>query len=249
VIIMGLDNLLAKMERRATDTPDTPCNLGDISDKHAPIKACTPDTPDTPQIFNVAGNALADLSAAANSATSCGWLLHFANSESLDVYFNPDAAHAEILERYPDALAAEPIPERTRRTPTEAEAAKLRMLVQVIGKAEKCTADEIEWAMAGALADPDGALAHYRTLAVEHRFTLPLDDDRRTCNQCTNLAKLRCLAAWRGEIVANRNYTPIRHIPRRCEGYMPKANDEDRRFGRERWPELIESPGAANPAP
>lgn len=65
-------------------------------------------------------------------------------------------------------------------------------------------------------------------------------DDRRTCNQCANLEGWRCLAAWRGEIVANRDYTPIRDIPRRCEGYIPDANDPDRRSGRERWPELID---------
>jgi hypothetical protein len=166
--------------------------------------------------------------------------LYFSDRDSLEVYCNPDATHAVILERYPDALAAEPIPARTRRKPTEAEAAELRALVQTIGVAEKWTADEIEWALAGALADPDGALVCDRALAVEHGIILPLDDDRRTCNQCANLARLRCLAAWRGEIVANRDYAPIRDIPRRCEGYMPDANDPDRRPGGERWPELIE---------
>lgn len=65
-------------------------------------------------------------------------------------------------------------------------------------------------------------------------------DDRRTCDQCANLEGRRCLAAWRGEIVANRDYAPIRDIPRRCEGYMPDPNDPDRRPGSERWPELIE---------
>jgi hypothetical protein len=125
----------------------------------------------------------------------------------------------------------------TVANPTETEVAELRALVQANGKAEQWTADETERATAGALAVERGIII------------LPLDDDRRTCNQCTNLAKLRCLAAWRGEIVANRDYTPIRDIPRRCEGYIPEANDEDRRLGRERWPDLIESPGAANPAP
>jgi hypothetical protein len=46
------------------------------------------------------------------SVASWGWLLHFADRESLEVYCHPDATHAAILERYPDALAAEPIPER-----------------------------------------------------------------------------------------------------------------------------------------
>ena len=179
----------------------------------------------------------------ANAITSWHWLLHFADREPLEVYCNPDATHAEILERYPDALAAEPIPERTRRTATQAEAAELRALVQAVGKAEQWTADEFEWATAAALDDPDGALACYRALVVEHRIILPIDDDRRTCNQCANLIARRCQAAKLGEIVANRDCEPIRDLPGRCEGYAPGADDPDRRHGRECWPGPIQKGG------
>ncbi len=113
-----------------------------------------------------------------DAVTSWGWLLHFADREPLEVYCNPDATHAEILERYPDALAAEPIPERTRRTPTEAEAAELRALVQTIGEAEQWTADEIEWATAGALADPDGALICFQDIA--RGFNAAVENNDRT---------------------------------------------------------------------
>ncbi len=66
------------------------------------------------------------------------------------------------------------------------------------------------------------------------------DDDRRACTQCANLTgRGLCLAARRGEIVASRSYEPIRDLPRRCEGYMPGANDADRRSGEECWPGLI----------
>lgn len=65
-------------------------------------------------------------------------------------------------------------------------------------------------------------------------------DDRRTCDQCANLIALRCQAAKRGEIVANRDYEPIRDLARRCEGYAPGADDPERRHGRERWPQLTE---------
>jgi hypothetical protein len=47
-----------------------------------------------------------------NDAPRWAWLLHFADREPLEVYCNPDATHAEILERYARAMAAEPIPER-----------------------------------------------------------------------------------------------------------------------------------------
>lgn len=61
-------------------------------------------------------------------------------------------------------------------------------------------------------------------------------DDRRRCDQCTNLTdRGHCLAAWRGEILASRNFQPVRDWRRRCEGYLPGPEDTDRRPGRERW--------------
>lgn len=60
-------------------------------------------------------------------------------------------------------------------------------------------------------------------------------DDRRTCGECANLVARRCQAAKRGELVAARDYEPIRDLPRRCEGYAPGAEDPDQRPGRERW--------------
>ena len=60
-------------------------------------------------------------------------------------------------------------------------------------------------------------------------------DDRRHCAECRNLSAGRCLAAWRGEIVAARRYRPIDDLPRRCEGYAPKSNDPDQRPGTQRW--------------
>lgn len=64
-------------------------------------------------------------------------------------------------------------------------------------------------------------------------------DDRRYCHECSNLtSKGRCLAAWRGEILAGSHYHPIDDIPRRCEGFAPKLDDPDQRAGRQRWPGL-----------
>jgi hypothetical protein len=60
-------------------------------------------------------------------------------------------------------------------------------------------------------------------------------DDRRHCSECSNLSAGRCLAAWRGEIVAGRQYRPIDDLPRRCEGYAPKSYDPDQRTGKQRW--------------
>jgi hypothetical protein len=69
----------------------------------------------------------------------------------------------------------------------------------------------------------------------------PFPDGRRRCGQCANMTgRGLCLAARRCEIVANRDYEPVRDLLRRCEGYQPGAGDPDRRTGRERWPDLIQ---------
>ena len=44
------------------------------------------------------------------------WLLHFADREPVEVACFPDVSHDEILERHPDAIAAEPIPLRSNET-------------------------------------------------------------------------------------------------------------------------------------
>ena len=65
--------------------------------------------------------------------------------------------------------------------------------------------------------------------------------DLRPCLLCRNLSPGgRCLAAWRGELRAARDYSPtFPDQPQRCIGYRPKADDPDRTPGRERWPELV----------
>jgi len=67
--------------------------------------------------------------------------------------------------------------------------------------------------------------------------------DLRPCLLCRNLSPGgRCLAAWRGELRAARDYSPtIPDLPQRCIGYRPAADDPDQRPGRERWPEMVES--------
>lgn len=102
---MGLDNLLAKMEQRATATPETPCNLGWVSAKPAPVKACTLATPETPQIINAVVNAGTD----APDARHFRWLVHFSDRDPVEVRCSPDATLGEILDCRPDAIAAEPI--------------------------------------------------------------------------------------------------------------------------------------------
>jgi hypothetical protein len=54
-----------------------------------------------------AQNTLTPTSAAVTTA-SRWWLIHYPDRDPVEVGCSPEATHAAILERYPDALAAEP---------------------------------------------------------------------------------------------------------------------------------------------
>lgn len=75
--------------------------------------------------------------------------------------------------------------------------------------------------------------------------TLPAEldwGDLRPCTWCRNLTRSgRCLAAWRGELRAARDYEPtFPGQPHRCIGYQPTDADPDQTRGLQRWPELAE---------
>lgn len=74
------------------------------------------------------------------------------------------------------------------------------------------------------------------------------EDDRRRCTQCLNRRPhdgvCRIAEPKAGALVAaNRSYAPDPVLPRRCEGYAPKASDPDQRPGADRWPGLIQKGG------
>lgn len=52
--------------------------------------------------------------------TAAGWLLHFPDLDPVAVAFAPERDQAEVLAAYPDALAAEPVPEETATVPADA---------------------------------------------------------------------------------------------------------------------------------
>jgi hypothetical protein len=169
---------------------------------------------------------------------SCCWLIHFVDRDPLPVTCCPALLHAEILGRYPDAIAAEPFTPIIRQplSPmTVEEEALIRAWLSLIQETESATiADVIERCQQDA-----DARSYFAGRATELPKPDPFPDDRRTCDQCANLIARRCQAAKRGKIVAGRHYEPIHDLPRRCEGYSPGPDDTDRRPGRERWPGLI----------
>jgi hypothetical protein len=155
----------------------------------------------------------------------------------------PEANHADILEWYSDALAAEPFTPTVRQpsAPLSAEEeAAIRAWLALIEETDPAT---IAAVIDHCQRDADARDYFTGRAAAELPKPDPFPDDRRTCDQCANLIARQCQAAKRGEIMASRNYEPIRDLPRRCEGYAPGADDPDKRHGRERWPGLIQKGG------
>jgi hypothetical protein len=82
---------------------------------------------------------------------------------------------------------------------------------------------------------------YFLRVAMAHKTAnTDFDDDRRYCHQCASLSPTgHCMAAWRGEIKASRNYRRIGDLRLRCKGYQPKADDPDQRQASDRWPGLL----------
>jgi hypothetical protein len=168
------------------------------------------------------------------------WLIHYPDRDPVEVACCPEATHADILERHPDAVAAEPFTPTIRQASaplTASDETAIRAWLALIEEIDPATIAEV---IGQCQRDADARDYFTGRAAAELPKPDPFPDDRRTCDQCANLIARRCQAAKRGEIVASRNYEPIRDLPRRCEGYAPGADDPDRRHGRERWPGLIQ---------
>lgn len=134
---MALEALLARLEAESV-TPVTPAETADVTAKPAPMLACTAVTPVT---------SSADV-------TQCAtlWMLHFPDLDPVAVAFAPAVDHAGALAAYPDALAAEPIPEEAATVPADALA-----LFDACAKAGLYADDDRAALPAMFALDPEGA--------------------------------------------------------------------------------------------
>jgi hypothetical protein len=175
---MALADLLSKMEGMAVDTPDTAGNGCAVSMKPLQDGTCTPDTFDTAQNVSVKDWALFN-----------AWLFHFADRNDLPVTFAPAVDRAAALAYYPEAVAAEPPPDRPQRKPTKAEAEEITALVSAVFPDD--TDDDRAEALAAALADPDGALLCYRTIAKDRGIAIaaPVVGTVKACRCCQHYAR------------------------------------------------------------
>ena len=120
---------------------------------------------------------------------------------------------------------------------TDTEETAIRTWLEHIGETDSAITNDV---LDKCRADQE-ARVYFLQRVKEVPTKLTFDDDRRHCHECANFTSSgRCLAAWRGEIRADRTYHPLDDLPRRCEGYSPGSSDSDRCTGRERWPNLFQ---------
>jgi hypothetical protein len=108
---MGLDDLLARLERAAgtAGTADVPA---DVPANPLQTLAGTAGTAGTAEKDKGGGDSSEPLPTdTAPPVRATRWLLHYADREPLEVWFAPAADHDEVLAAYRDAAAAEPLPE------------------------------------------------------------------------------------------------------------------------------------------
>lgn len=176
--------------------------------------------------------------------TAFRWLLHFTDRDPLEVTSIPEATHAEILAEYPDAIAAVPF-EPTIRQPyapmTGDEEKAIRAWLALIEETDHATIADV---LNKCKQNADARDYFTGRAADELPKPDPFLDDRRRCSQCLNLRGKFCTIAIPGGLVsARRGYEPMRNTLQRCAGYLPGADDLDKRPGGERWPGLIQREG------
>ena len=80
------------------------------------------------------------------ASASCWWLIHFVGLDPLECYFTDPATHAEILERHPDAVAAEPFTPTVRQPSapmTAEEETAIRAWLALIEETDQATIAEV----------------------------------------------------------------------------------------------------------
>lgn len=170
---MGLDDLLARLER-AAGTAGTAGVPADVPANPLQTLAGTAGTAGTAEKDKGEADSSETLPTdAAPPIRATRWLLHYADREPLEVWFAPAADHDEVLAAYRDAVAAEPIRERIDTGAASViERDELLALIQAIYAAD--TDQDRQEATDAALADPEGALTCYRAIAAERGITVVL---------------------------------------------------------------------------
>ena len=106
---MGLDDLLARLERAAGTAGTAGVPAGVLANPLQTL-AGTAGTAGTAEKDKGGGDSSETLpSDTAPPIRATRWLIHYADREPLEVWFAPAADHDEALAAYKDAVAAEPL--------------------------------------------------------------------------------------------------------------------------------------------
>ena len=122
----------------------------------------------------------AKVGAGDTATASRWWLIHFPNRDPLEAAYYPDATHADILERHPDAVAAEPFTPTIRQPSaplTASEETAIRAWLALIEETDPATIAEV---MGQCQRDADARDYFTGRAAAELPKPDPFPDDRRT---------------------------------------------------------------------
>jgi len=149
------------------------------------------------------------------------WLIHYPDRDPMEVSCTPPATHAEILERHPDAVAAEPF-DPTIRPPSAPMTASDEMAVRAwLALIEETDPATIAVVIGQCQRDADARGYFIGQAAAELPKPDPFPDDRRHCRDCRHLRGEVCRIAQPGGIMsASRGYQPSTiNTPHRCAGF------------------------------
>ena len=125
----------------------------------------------------------AKVGAGDTATASRWWLIHYPDRDPVEVACCPEATHADILERHPDAVAAEPFTPTIRQPSaplTASEEAVIRAWLALIEETDPATIAEV----IGQCQRDAGARGYFTGRAAadnlqKNRADAAFDDDRR----------------------------------------------------------------------
>lgn len=135
---------------------------------------------------------MAEVGAGNTVAASRWWLIHYLNRDPLEVACCPEATHAEILERHPDAVAAEPFVQAIRHPSapmTTSEEVAIREWLARIEETDPATIAEV---IGQCQRDAEARGYFTGRAAAERPKPVPFVDDR---NLTDRRYRSRCMTS------------------------------------------------------
>ena len=210
--IMGLESLLATERRPALVTPVTPSDFQGLQRKPLQTLAVPLVTPVTPQKCESRKDAIKAGATDAATAAHWRWLIYFSDRDPLEVATVPPSTRSEMLESYPDAIAAEPFAAISQRPPawmSAGDEAAVRAWLEHSGEADAETVADVL-----RQCQRDAEARRYfigRAAAVQSAVT-------RSCMTCRDFARPGLSSGYCGGgradlLPAYGDHHPLRQLP------------------------------------